>query len=179
MHDTTLVLAAYPIERCCTHRSERFQLAFARKAMEVLPHDDSTLFEPGPRGLLIAAETEIELERPVRRLEEVYGDMVRFGPPAVRYRRTDRVEQPFMGLRVLCSPEHYEAVREDLRSRRAALMDAEVNRRFGIVRACAPLAALLGYPTTLARITGGRGQLVMWLSHYEQLDDPPPAGAAA
>jgi len=31
----------------------------------------------------------------------------------------------------------------------------------------------------LARITGGRGQLVMWLSHYEELDDPPPAGAAA
>jgi hypothetical protein len=173
------VAADYPIERCCTHRSERFQLAFARKAVEVLPNEDSTAFEPGPGGLLIAAESEIALERPLRRLKEAYGDMVRIGPPKIRYRHGDRVEQPFMGLRVLCSPEHYEAVREDLRLRRAAIMDAEVTSRFGIVRACAPLATLLGYPDALARITGGRGQLVMWLSHYEQLDDPPPAGAAA
>jgi translation elongation factor EF-G len=83
-----------------------------------------------------------------------------------------------MGLRVLCAPEHYEVVREDLRRRRAAIMDAEVNSRFGIVRACAPLADLLGYPDALTRITAGRGQLVMWVSHYEQLDDPPPGAAA-
>lgn len=171
--------ADFPVERCCTHRSERFQLAFARKAVELLPHDGSTAFEPGPSGLLIAAECEIALERPVRRLKEAYGDMVRIGPPRVRYRHADRVEQPIMGLRVLCSPDHYDAVRQDLRMRRALIMDTEVNRRFGIVRACAPLAMLLGYPDALARITGGRGQLVMWLSHYEELEDPPPAGAAA
>lgn len=177
--NASIVAADYPVERRCTHRSERFQLAFARKAVELLPQDDSTAFEPGPGGLLIAAESEIALERPLRRLKEAYGDMVRIGPPTVRYRHGDRVEQPFMGLRVLCSPEHYESVREDLRLRRAAIMDAEVTSRFGIVRACAPLATLLGYPDSLARITGGRGQLVMWLSHYEELDDPPPAGAAA
>ena len=171
--------AHYPIERCCTHRSERFQLAFARKAAELLPHDDCTAIEPGPSGLLIAAESEIALERPLRRLKEAYGDMVRIGPPTVRYRHGDRVEQPIMGLRVLCSPDHYETVREDLRMRRAVILDAEVNRRFGIVRACAPLATLLGYPDALARITSGRGQLVMWLSHYVELEDPPPAGAAA
>lgn len=171
--------AHYPIERCCTHRSERFQLAFARQAIEVLPHDDDTAFQPGPGGLLIVAESEIALARPIRRLEEVYGDMVRIGPLKIRYRHGDRVEQPFMGVRVLCSPDHYEVVREDLRLRRAAIMDAEATSRFGIVRACAPLASLLGYPDALARITAGRGQLAMWLSHYEQLDDPPPAGAAA
>lgn len=176
---TRIVAGDYPIERCCTHRSERLQLAFAHKALELLPEDESTALEPSADGLLIAAESEIALERPVRRLKEAYGDMVRIGPPRIRYRHGERVEQPFMGLRVLCSPEHYEAVREDLRLRRAAVMDAEVNRRFGVVRACAPLAKLLGYPDALARITGGRGQLVMWLSHYEQLDDPPPAGAAA
>lgn len=174
----SLVAADFPIERCCTHRSERFQLAFARKAIEVLPHDDGTAFQPGPGGLLIAAESELALERPVRRLEEVYGDLVRIGPPKIRYRQGDRVEQPFMGLRVLCSPEHYEPVREDLRTRRAVIMDAEVTRRFGIVRACAPLATLLGYPDSLARITEGRRQLVMWLSHYEELQEPPPGAAA-
>jgi translation elongation factor EF-G len=84
-----------------------------------------------------------------------------------------------MGLRVLCAPEFYEAIREDLRLRRAAIIDAELNRRFGILRASAPLVALIGYPDRFAVMTGGRGQLVMWLSHYEELEDPPPAGVAA
>lgn len=147
--------------------------------MPLLPNDSSAVFEADERGLVIAAETEMALERPVRRLADVYGDMVRIGPPKVRYRYGDRIEQPIMGLRVLCAPEFYEGVREDLRLRRAAIKDAEVNRRFGIVRAAAPLAALIGYPDRVAALTGGRGQLVMWLSHYEHLDDPPPAGVAA
>lgn len=83
-----------------------------------------------------------------------------------------------MGLRVLCAPEFYEAIREDLRLRCAAIMDAEVNRRSGMLRAHAPLVVLSGYPDRFAGMTEGRGQLVMWLSHYEQLEDPPLAGAA-
>lgn len=173
------MLADYPIEQCCSHRAERLQLDFARKAVQLLPKDSSVSYAPDARGLVIAAETEIELERPLRRLADVYGDMVRIGPPTVRYRHGERTEQPIMGLRVLCPPGAYEGVREDLRLRRAAIMDAEVNRRFGIVRANAPLAVLLGYPDRFAWMTGGKGQLVMWLSHYEQLDDPPPAGIAA
>lgn len=137
------------------------------------------MFETDARGLVIAAETEMALERPVRRLADIYGDMVRIDPPRVRYRHGERIEQPIMGLRVLCAPQFYEGIREDLRRRGAAIMDAEINSRFGIVRATAPLAALIGYPDRIVAITAGRGQLVMWLSHYEQLDDPPPAGIAA
>ncbi|WP_116811062.1 hypothetical protein [Steroidobacter cummioxidans] len=147
--------------------------------MLLLPKDSSASYSANGRGLVIAAETEMALERPVRRLTDVYGDMLRIGPPTIRYRQGERLEQPIMGLRVLCSPGCYEEIREDLRLRRAAIMDAEVNRRFGIVRASAPLAVLLGYPDRFASMTGGHGQLVMWLSHYEQLDDPPPAGVAA
>lgn len=173
------MLADFPIETCCSHRGERFQRDFAQKAIPLLPDDSSTSYAPDARGLVIAAETEMALERPLRRLADVYGEMVRIGPPTVRYRHGDRIEQPVMGLRVLCPPSCYEHIREDLRLRRAAIMDAEVNRQFGIVRASAPLAVLLGYPDRFASMTAGRGQLVMWLSHYEHLDDPPPAGIAA
>lgn len=173
------MLADYPIEQCCSHRGQRLQLDFARKAMQLLPSESSTAFEIEARGLVIKAETELALERPVRRLTEAYGDRVRIDPPAVRYRHAERIEQPIMGLRVLCAPEFYEAIREDLWLRRAAIMDAEVSRRFAILRASAPLVALIGYPDRFAGMTGGRGRLVMWLSHYEQLDDPPPAGVAA
>ncbi|HMN47136.1 MAG TPA: hypothetical protein PKE27_21340 [Povalibacter sp.] len=174
--------ARFPIERSCTHQAERFQLAFARRALELMPRDEATAFRSGADGLTIAAETEMALQRPVRLLEEVYGAAVRISPPKVRYRgcrQSDRIEQPIMGLRILCAPVNFEPIREDLRRRGASILDAEVNRRFGIVRACAPLAQLLGYPDALDRITGGRDHLVMWLSHYERLDDPPPAGAAA
>lgn len=173
------MLADYPIEQCCSHRGQDLQLDFARKALQLLPRESSTAFEIEARGLVIKADTELALERPVRRLTEAYGDMVRIDPPAVRYRRGEAIEQPIMGLRVLCAQEYYEAIREDLALRRAAIMDAEVNRRFGIMRASAPLVALIGYPDKFAAMTAGRGQLVMWLSHYEQLEDPPPAGIAA
>lgn len=168
-----------PIECRCSHRHERFQLAFARKAMEFLPHDEEIAFEPTARGLTVLAGTEMALERPLRRLREVYGDEVRIEPPAVRYHQGPRLEEPHMGLRVLCAPEHFNTVRRDLDARRASVMDAEVNRRFGIVRASAPLAALFGFPDRLAHITSGHGQLVMWLSHYAPLEEPPPGGDAA
>lgn len=173
-----LVTAGYAIERCCTHRREKIQTEFARKAMQVLPQDDATAFEPGPRGLVIAAETELALERPVRRLREVFGDLVRIGPPRVRYRQGDRIEQPVIGLRVLCSAEHYDSIRSDLRLRRAAIMDAEVSCRGGIIRACAPMTMLMGYPNALNAMTDGGARLAMWLSHYERLDEPPPLDAA-
>lgn len=170
----------YPIQICCSHRTERSQIEFARMAIQVLPTSTSTAFALDEHGLIIVAETELALERPVRRLVDVYGDMVRIGAPTVRYRHgEEHIEQPIMGLRVLCPPVAYEAIREDLRQRQAAIMDAEVNQRFGIARATAPLARLLGYPERFAGLTEGRGQLVMWLSHYEQLEDPPPAGVAA
>ncbi|WP_157994583.1 hypothetical protein [Peristeroidobacter agariperforans] len=173
------MLPDHPIETCCSHRGERLQFEFAQRAIQLLPNDSAASYVPDARGLLIAGETEMALERPVQRLMDLYGEMVRIGPPTVRYRHADGLEQPIMGLRVLCPPTSFERIREDLRQRLAAITDAEVNRRFGIVRASAPLAVLLGYPDRFAEMSGGKGRLVMWLSHYEQLDDPPPAGIAA
>lgn len=169
----------YPIERQCSHRAARFQLGFARTALQILRQDEETVFEPSQRGLLILAHTEMALERPVKLLKEVYGEMLRIGPPTVRYRHGARAEEPYMGLRVLCAPEHYDAVRKDLQLRDAVILDAELNRQFGIVRARARLATLIGYPARLAQLTSGGGHLVMWLSHYETVPDPPPGNAAA
>ena len=173
------MLNHFPIELCCTHQSERFQFGFAKRALEVLSHDDGTAYQPGPGGLTIVAETEMALERPVRKLAEVFGDEVRIGAPKVRYRNGYGLEQPVMGLRALCSPDHYDAILEDLHGRGASILDAEVNRRFGIVRACAPLAMLLGYPDALRRMTDSKVHLVMWLSHYEQVKPGSPEGTAA
>lgn len=169
----------FPIECRCWHRQERFQLAFARQAMEVLPRREDTAFKPGARGLILLAETEMALERPLRVLKEVYGNDLGIDPPAIRYHQADRLEEPYMGLRVLCAPQYFEAVRQELQLRAATIMDAEVTRSFGIVRACAPQATLFGFPDRLTQLTRGQGKLVMWLSHYAPVQEPPPDGSAA
>jgi predicted membrane GTPase involved in stress response len=169
----------FAIECKCSHRGERFQLAFAQAAMEIVPKDESTAFEPSRNGLTLLAETELSLERPLARLREVYGDALQVDSPLVRYKRGERLEEPYMGLRVLCAPQHFEAIRRDLSTRRANLLDTEVNVRFAVIRAEAPLALLVGYPAKFDSLTQGRGQLAMWLSHFAPVEDDPPGGNAA
>jgi hypothetical protein len=169
----------FAIQCTCSHRSERFQLAFARKAIEILPKREETAFEPTREGLKVLAETEVALEQPLSILREVYEDALRIDPPQVRYRNGASLEEPYIGLRILCSPEHYVVIRRDLLVRGATVEDAEVNRQFGVVRACAPLVQLVGYPARIRKLTSGRAQLVMWFSHYAPVDAPPPGGTAA
>jgi predicted membrane GTPase involved in stress response len=169
----------FAIECKCSHRGERFQLAFARAAMEIVPKDETTAFEPSRSGLTLLAETELSLERPLARLRAVYGDELQVESPLVRYRRGECLEEPYMGVRVLCNPQHFEAIRRDLMTRRATLLDTEVNARFGVIRAEAPLALLVGYPARFDSLTQGRGQLAMWLSHFAPVEEDPPGGTAA
>lgn len=169
----------FPIECRCSHRGERFQLAFARKAMQMLPEREETAFEPTADGLTLLAETEMALERPISILREVFGEELRIEPLAVRYKRGERVQEPHMGVRLLCAPNQFDALKLDLQNRGASILDAEVSRQFGILRASAPMTALVGYPARVAKLTLGRGQLVMWLSHYAPVKDPPSGGDAA
>lgn len=169
----------FAIECKCSHRGERFQLAFARAAMEIVPKDETTAFEPSGHGLTLLAETELSLERPLARLRAVYGDELHVESPHVRYKKGERLEEPYMGLRVLCGPQHFDGIRRDLMMRNAKVLDSELNGRFGVIRAEAPLASLVGYPARIDTLTHGRGQLAMWLSHFAPVEPDPPNGNAA
>lgn len=169
----------FPLQCDCSHSRDRFNLAFARKAMEVLRPGKELVLEPSHRGLTLLAETEMALEQPIATLRDVYGNDVRVGPITVRYHQGQQVEEPHMGLRIRCQPRHFNALRGDLLVRGASLADAEVNRLFGVLRATAPLSALVGYPAHIRRVTDETAQLVMWLSHYEPVVDGPPGGDAA
>jgi hypothetical protein len=105
----------YSIERVCSHRSQRFQLVFALRAIELLPVGLDYAVAASQEGLIVRGETEASLERPVELLKTIYGEQLFVGELAIRYRRSgDVVEEPYMGLRVLCAPEYYDAVRADL-----------------------------------------------------------------
>lgn len=170
----------FPIQCECSYRQERFNLQFARKAMELLRPNHELALEPSRRGLTLLAETELALERPIAVLRDVYGSEIRIGPPTVRYHQgSQQLEEPYMGVRIRCEPAHFNMLRADLLKRGAKLTDAEVTHLCGVLRATAPLVTLVGYPAYLREATQGKAQLVMWLSHYEPVDDTPPGGTAA
>ena len=124
----------YAVERRCSHRRERFQLAFAQAAIDLIPRYEDAAYEPSGAGLLLLAETELALEKPMTRLRQAYGEDVQFDPPAVRYERGPVLMEPHMGLRVICNPAHFTLVRRDLALRGALLLDAEVTEQFGVLR---------------------------------------------
>lgn len=169
----------FPIQCECSYSKQRFNLMFARKAMEVVRPGKELMLEPSPRGLTLLAETEMALEPPLATLRDVYGSEVRIGTPSVRYHHGVRVEEPYMSLRIRCERRHFEALRSDLQARGASLQDQELNHLCGVLRATAPLTSLIGYPAHVRTTTDGSSQLVMWLSHYAPIEGPPPGGQAA
>jgi|HigsolmetaAR204D_1030405.scaffolds.fasta_scaffold00241_7 predicted membrane GTPase involved in stress response len=170
----------FPIECECSYRPPRFNLAFARKALEVLRPGHDVAAEASPRGLTLLAETEMALEEPLSVLRDMYGNNIQVGPPKVRYRQNaEQLEEPYMGLRIRCRPAYFTRLRIDLVRRGADISDAELTSLCGVLRATAPLAVLVGYPAHVRTVTEGTAQLVMWLSHYAPVTNTPPGGNAA
>jgi hypothetical protein len=155
-----------PLEQLCTLRSERSQLAFALEACEVLPVRLDLAYEATNQGLILYAETESTLERPIALLNDLYGVELHPAPMTIRHRTGDQREVPHMGVRVLCAAQHFEAIRSDFVERGAQLLDVELRPPIGVLRATAPLAALLGYSKWLAHLTRENAREIMWFSHY-------------
>ncbi|HEY6640840.1 hypothetical protein [Povalibacter sp.] len=170
--------AEHPLELCCSHRSEADQLAFAVRSIDLLPRRLDFALSATQEGLVVRGETESALDSPVEILRSVYGDAVRIGTPTIRYRRGPVVQEPHMGVRVMCSTEHFYSVRDDMESRDAVILDALVATHHGVLRVTVPLARLMGYSQYVARLTSGSARDVIWFSHYAPVVQPPPRPAA-
>jgi predicted membrane GTPase involved in stress response len=161
----------YTIERICSHRSEGMQLVFARRAIELLPARLDYAAVASRGGLIIRGETESALDRPVELLKAIYGEKLHVSALEIRYRRRGAViEEPYVGVRVLCHAEYYDAVGDDLVARGGTLADAEVGPLIAVLRATIPLARLLSYAQHLSDLTGGSGREVIWFSHYAPIE---------
>jgi hypothetical protein len=156
-----------------------FQLSFARAGLELLSDYEDAAFEATRNGIVMLGETELSLDPPIETLRKAYGDQLRVSAPLVRYRTTQGVEQPIMGLRVVCDPRHLDIVQRDLLMRSATVLEARVQDKEGVLSANGPLPNLLGLRAQIQRLTDNKGQLAMWLSHYEKVDVEPPGGDAA
>jgi hypothetical protein len=169
----------YPLECICWHRTEQSQLGFARKAIRILPLRPDRSLEVSNRGLVVSGETEAMVTSAIDVLKTVYREELCVGALTVRYRHGTVLEEPHMGVRVLCSASHFNAVREDLLSRGAVISDAEVMPPIGVIRATTSLVKLLGYSRHLAALTDGKAREVIWLSHYAPRAKAPAGDAVA
>lgn len=159
----------YPIEQLATGTGGGLQIAFARKARDLLPKNDETCFEISNKGLLILGATEDALTRPREILRDTFGAGVRFAAPRVRLVYADGWQQPIMGFRVEAETAHLKEIEHGLKMRSAEISDVELQTRIGIIRGHAPLVGLIGYPRSLHRLSGGRAHAAFWLSHYDPL----------
>jgi hypothetical protein len=178
-HEQSARHPEYPIERICTHLYEPFQLAFARQAQQLFEDRADVGLAASHQGLTIRAETEDAIDAAVEVLNDFYGLQIRTGPPTIRYHNGVTLEQPWMGLRVRCEAERLEPIKIDLIVRDATIVSCETHLDQCAIQACAPLAYLIGYGSTLKKLTSGSAEYVMWLSHYAPVEILPPDGDAA
>jgi hypothetical protein len=163
-----------PLECHCAAPREHLQRPFAEQALDVLPHRKDLAYEAHGDGLVIYAETEFALDRPLRVLHEIYGASLRIEPAAIRYRVNDVIEEPHMAVRVLCAARHFASLKQDFLARGASILDEELRPPVGVIRATAPLRKLIGYSQWLAQHTSGSAREVMWLAHYAPCEHPQP-----
>jgi hypothetical protein len=169
----------FPLERLCSHLYEHFQLTFARNAQQHFAAREDVEVAASHQGLTIRGETEDSIDAATVMLKDLYGSDLRIGPPSIRYHLGRSLEQPWMGLRVRCKPEHLDAVNADLIDRGATIVSCDIESAQSVVQARAPLASLLGYRLALEMITSGTAKHAIWLSHYAPIENTPPDGEAA
>ena len=163
----------YPLEALARRRGEVDQLEFARAARRVLPNTGEAVFAQVEGGLAILAANEAALEEPKRMLQELYGEGVEVRDPRARHIPGTPPREPIMQIRITAQREHAPALVAELRGRGACILDQSFHSRLYVVRSEAPLAALLGLPARIDRITGGVGTHWIRLVRYAQAGAGP------
>lgn len=160
----------YPIEQLVTWTGRGSQMAFAKRAFDLLPRRDEVLLEISAKGLTILAQTEEDLIQPAEFLTDVFGQSVRFSIPHVRLLYDDGWLQPIMGFRIEVQPvSSLRQVKHSLSTRSAEISNIELQTSAGVIRGEAPLVGLIGYPGSLQRLSKGKARATLWLSHYEPI----------
>lgn len=173
----------FPLEQLVQLDSTRFQEGFARQVIRDVAHlrpfSDQVSLAANENGLVMFAENEEALERPVHVLRDLYKERLRTSPPQVRYVLLDRqCYEPIMLLRVRVAERDLPAVHDDLTRRDVTILEEDFSRGECVLRAEVPLRKLLGYGAALAALTRGTGRHWCWLDRYAPTLDPRGPGAA-
>jgi hypothetical protein len=159
----------YPLEVLARQRGAKSQLDFARTARAALLESEEMVPEAMARGLMLFAANEEALARPVRALEEMYGDELQIRGPRVRMLPGKPPQEPIMLVRIATSRATIWQVVQELRVRQAHILEECMRGRLVVVRAMAPLSLLVGLPAVLENMTGGDARCVIRLDRYAPL----------
>jgi len=161
----------YPLEVVARSRGATSQLEFARSAQVALGASDEVMPKAMPRGLVLFAAHEEALDGPLRALEEIYGSELEIRGPRVRMIPGKPPQEPIMHVRVATRRAAAWQVLQELRARRARVLEECVRGRLVMVRAEAPLSLLVGLPAILGAITDGEARCAMRLVRYAPLQE--------
>lgn len=167
-----------PLEQLVKRRGVAFQFGFATEAKKLVPSAADFAATASHKGLHVLARDEEGLIRPVLVLREVYGETLELAPPCVRLLEGLQLKEPIMHLRISMYAEFRAAVKDALLRRGAAPTEEYVRSTYCVLRYEARLAALLGFPAELRRLTAGSAKHWIALSHYAMVT-PDPGGRAA
>jgi elongation factor G len=91
----------------------------------------------------------------------------KFAMKAAMERANPVLLEPIVALQVVVPDKHTGDITSDLKNRRGHVVGVDVTNALTIVRAQAPLSGLSRYAGQLRAMTGGQGNFVMELSHYD------------
>ncbi|HEY8554412.1 MAG TPA: hypothetical protein VIL43_07720 [Burkholderiales bacterium] len=143
----------YVVQQMFAHRADDSS-AFAERAARQLRALAGVWPEPTANGLMVLATAEAPLDAAATVLETLYPGAIVAGPRRVCYRRNPSM-QPIMELFVRAPAVHLPVLLSDLEQRGARKRYSAIENQVWLVRAEAPMAALLGYGETLAALTDG------------------------
>jgi len=156
----------YPLEALARMRGAPSQRDFACEAALLVIDTDEVIREAGDRGLALFAAHEQALSQPARVLGDVFGSRVELRRPRVRRMPGDPSREPVMHVEIDMRPEYAGRVLAELRARGVTGLEECRRERRLIVRAEAPLAALLGLPASVAAATHGEASCSIRLIRY-------------
>ncbi|SCK51848.1 Translation elongation factors (GTPases) [Variovorax sp. HW608] len=166
-------LEPYPLRQSLSVNAEKLAALRDNAATEWISKPDHYLLVDDGEQLTLCATDEQALEEATPLVAAALGASARFGTPrahdAVRLHDGARL-QPVMLVRVQVMRAHAAHVREELARRGARLVEEDPQGDRLVLRAEAPLAALIGTRKFLCDTTNARFELWSWLARYESTD---------
>ncbi|MBB3175876.1 hypothetical protein [Variovorax sp. Sphag1AA] len=163
-------LEPYPLRQSLSVNEQKLASLRDNAATEWISKPDHYLLVDDGEQLTLCAANEQALEEATPLVAAALGASARFGTPrahcAVRTHDGARL-QPVMFVRVQVSRAQAAHVREELARRGARLVEEDPQGDRLVLRAEAPLAALIGYRKFLGDTTNARFELWSWLARYE------------
>lgn len=167
----------YVLEQTLRSTTDKFQLKFAEKSVELLRAIRGVHSTPTNNGLLLLGITEAALDPAVAVLRARYGKELHATSKRVRY-LDEPLREPIMDVFVRVSARHGDKVVRDLARRRAVTHFKIIEKRGWIMRVGAPMAELLGYADDLAAMTDDSAEHWITFNDWEPVDGGDPGRAA-